>query len=174
MHAAAILETNGQLFPLLLPIASRCACRLLQPAPGEKLRCAMLIVSPDWQGEAPEIYCRILLTPPEKAAQLSRVRAEWIVSFGPSSRASISFSSRTPESLTLSVHREVPTLSGKVLVTVRRRDRDEMLPIVKGLAEMGFELISTEGTGNFLDEHGIKHGNVCKLNVYDNTIKCFT
>jgi carbamoyl-phosphate synthase large subunit len=39
-----------------------------------------------------------------------------------------------------------------------------MLPIVKGLAEMGFELISTEGTGNFLDEHGIKHGNVCKLN----------
>lgn len=115
MHAAAILETNGQLFPLLFPIASRCACRLLRPAPGEKLRCAMLIVSPDWQGEAPEIYCRILLTPPEKAAQLSRVRAEWIVSFGPSSRASISFSSRTPESLTLSVHREVPTLSGKVL-----------------------------------------------------------
>ncbi len=55
-------------------------------------------------------------------------------------------------------------LSGKVLVTVRRRDREEMLPIVKGLAEMGFELITTEGTGEFLDEHGIKHGNVCKLN----------
>ena len=55
-------------------------------------------------------------------------------------------------------------LSGKVLVTVRRRDRAEILPIVKGLAEMGFELITTEGTGEFLDEHGIKHGDVCKLN----------
>ena len=55
-------------------------------------------------------------------------------------------------------------LEGKVLVTVRRRDRDEILPVVKGLAEMGFELITTEGTGEFLDEHGIPHGNVCKLN----------
>ena len=55
-------------------------------------------------------------------------------------------------------------LSGKVLVTVRERDREEMLPIVKGLVEMGFELIATEGTGKFLDRHGIAHGNVCKLN----------
>ena len=55
-------------------------------------------------------------------------------------------------------------LKGKVLVTVRRRDRDEMLPIVKGFAEMGFELITTEGTGEFLDQYGIPHGDVCKLN----------
>ncbi|MCI5779368.1 MAG: carbamoyl-phosphate synthase large subunit [Lentisphaeria bacterium] len=55
-------------------------------------------------------------------------------------------------------------LSGKVLVTVRERDREEMLPIVKGLSEMGFELIATEGTGRFLDAHGIAHGSVCKLN----------
>ncbi|MBE6398985.1 MAG: carbamoyl-phosphate synthase large subunit [Lentisphaerae bacterium] len=58
---------------------------------------------------------------------------------------------------------ELP-LKGKVLVTVRERDRAEMLPIVKGLAEMGFELIATEGTGFFLDENGIKHGSVHKLN----------
>jgi len=58
---------------------------------------------------------------------------------------------------------ELP-LQGKVLVTVRERDRAEMLPIVKGLAEMGFELIATEGTGFFLDENGIKHGSVHKLN----------
>ena len=55
-------------------------------------------------------------------------------------------------------------LSGKVLVTVRERDREEMLPIVKGLSEMGFELIATEGTGKFLDAHGIAHGSVFKLN----------
>ena len=55
-------------------------------------------------------------------------------------------------------------LAGKVLVTVRERDREEMLPIVKGLSEMGFELIATEGTGKFLDAHGIAHGSVCKLN----------
>ena len=55
-------------------------------------------------------------------------------------------------------------LSGKVLVTVRERDREEMLPIVQGLAEMGFELIATEGTGKFLDAHGIAHGSVFKLN----------
>lgn len=115
MHTAAILETSGRLFPLLLPAASGCDCRLFRPAPGEKFRCAMLIVSPDWQGEAPDVSCRILLTPPDKAALLSRVRAERIVSFGPSARASISFSSRTPESLTLSVRREVPTLSGRML-----------------------------------------------------------
>ena len=55
-------------------------------------------------------------------------------------------------------------LSGKVLVSVRERERADLLPIVKTLAELGFELISTEGTGKFLDENGIKHGDVHKLN----------
>jgi len=55
-------------------------------------------------------------------------------------------------------------LSGKVLVSVRERERADLLPVVKTLSELGFELVSTEGTGKFLDEHGIPHGDVCKLN----------
>ena len=55
-------------------------------------------------------------------------------------------------------------LSGKVLVSVRERERAELLPIVKTLAESGFELVATEGTGKFLDANGIKHSLVHKLN----------
>ena len=55
-------------------------------------------------------------------------------------------------------------LSGKVLVSVRERERAELLPIVQTLSELGFELIATEGTGKFLDANGIKHRLVHKLN----------
>ena len=55
-------------------------------------------------------------------------------------------------------------LSGKVLVSVRERERAELLPIVQTLSELGFELIATEGTGKFLDANGIKHSLVHKLN----------
>ena len=55
-------------------------------------------------------------------------------------------------------------LSGKVLVSVRERERAELLPIVQTLSELGFELVATEGTGKFLDANGIKHSLVHKLN----------
>ncbi len=55
-------------------------------------------------------------------------------------------------------------LSGKVLVSVRERERAELLPVVQTLAELGFELVATEGTGKFLDANGIKHTLVHKLN----------
>ena len=55
-------------------------------------------------------------------------------------------------------------LSGKVLVSVRERERADLLPVVRTLSELGFELVATEGTGKFLAENGIKHGLVHKLN----------
>jgi len=54
-------------------------------------------------------------------------------------------------------------LSGKVLVSVMKRDRKYLLPIVKTFAELGFELYATEGTGEFLAENNIAHKTVCKL-----------
>ena len=55
-------------------------------------------------------------------------------------------------------------LSGKVLVSVTERDRKYLLPIVKTLADMDFELIATEGTAKFITDNGIKCKLVQKLN----------
>ena len=55
-------------------------------------------------------------------------------------------------------------LSGKVLVSVNVRERGYLLPIVKTLSELGFELVATEGTYKFLQENGIASSQVCKLN----------
>jgi len=55
-------------------------------------------------------------------------------------------------------------LSGKVLVSVNERDRKYLLPIVKTLAEMDFELVATEGTAKFITDNGIKCKLVKKLN----------
>ncbi len=54
-------------------------------------------------------------------------------------------------------------LEGKVLVSVAERERADLLPIVKMLAEMGFELVATEGTGRFLQANGIAFKPVHKL-----------
>ena len=55
-------------------------------------------------------------------------------------------------------------LGGKVLVSVAKREREELLPIVTELCELGFELVATEGTGRYLAENGLPHKVVCKLN----------
>ena len=55
-------------------------------------------------------------------------------------------------------------LGGKVLVSVAKREREELLPIVSELCELGFELVATEGTGKYLAENNIPHKVVCKLN----------
>ncbi|MCQ2378447.1 MAG: carbamoyl-phosphate synthase large subunit [Victivallaceae bacterium] len=54
-------------------------------------------------------------------------------------------------------------LSGKVLLSVNQRDRKYLLPIVKLLAELKFELLATEGTGKFIRENGIECKVVNKL-----------
>ena len=55
-------------------------------------------------------------------------------------------------------------VSGKVLVSVTERDRDDLLGAVKTLQELGFELVATEGTSKFLTANNIPNTLICKLN----------
>jgi carbamoyl-phosphate synthase large subunit len=56
----------------------------------------------------------------------------------------------------------LPT-SGNVLISVARRERKYLLPIAKGIAELGFKIYATEGTSAFLTENGIANTCVKKL-----------
>ncbi|HRZ39525.1 MAG TPA: carbamoyl-phosphate synthase large subunit [Candidatus Omnitrophota bacterium] len=57
---------------------------------------------------------------------------------------------------------KLPT-EGNVLVTVAPKDRKHLLPIAKKIAVLGLNIFATEGTGQFLDEHGIKNTRIKKL-----------
>ncbi len=48
----------------------------------------------------------------------------------------------------------LPT-SGKILVTVANRDKRGMIFPVKRLADLGFEIVATQGTGEVLRRHGV-------------------
>jgi len=54
-------------------------------------------------------------------------------------------------------------LSGTIFVSVADRDKAELLPIARDLAEMGYRLISTRGTGKSLREAGIQVEEIPKL-----------
>ena len=45
--------------------------------------------------------------------------------------------------------------SGRFFVTVNKRDRETILPTVRELVDLGFEVCATRGTANFLFENGI-------------------
>ena len=45
--------------------------------------------------------------------------------------------------------------SGRVFVSVNKRDRDTILPVVKELSQMGFDICATRGTANYLFKKGI-------------------
>jgi carbamoyl-phosphate synthase large subunit len=57
----------------------------------------------------------------------------------------------------------LPT-SGKVFISVNRRDKERMLPLARRLTEMGFQIIATRGTREFLLSQGIKADFVFKVN----------
>ena len=44
---------------------------------------------------------------------------------------------------------------GHVIITVKDSDKEEMLPIAKGLYDLGWKIYSTEGTSDFLNDNGI-------------------
>lgn len=52
----------------------------------------------------------------------------------------------------------------KILITVRDKDKDEFLPIIKELIELGCELFTTEGTKKYLNNFNIPSTLVRKLN----------
>lgn len=57
--------------------------------------------------------------------------------------------------------------SGTVLITVNDNDKATILPVAKGLAELGFQLVATEGTAAFLGSHRLNVRSVPKLNESD-------
>ncbi|MFA0753252.1 MAG: hypothetical protein IMHGJWDQ_001023 [Candidatus Fervidibacter sp.] len=54
-------------------------------------------------------------------------------------------------------------LSGKLLVTVADKDKPEVMPIVRGFADLGFQIFATRGTAHFLQQHGIPCATVRKI-----------
>jgi carbamoyl-phosphate synthase large subunit len=54
-------------------------------------------------------------------------------------------------------------LGGKAFLSVNEHDKTNLIPIAKGLAELGFDLVTTRGTGAFLRSHGIPCTVVLKV-----------
>jgi carbamoyl-phosphate synthase large subunit len=52
---------------------------------------------------------------------------------------------------------------GTVLVTVANRDKEAILPTVRKLADMGFNILATSGTAEFLGKNGITASTIKKL-----------
>jgi carbamoyl-phosphate synthase large subunit len=62
----------------------------------------------------------------------------------------------------LAAGQNLPT-EGKVFVSVRDADKDEILPVVRQLHENGFDFLSTRGTSNVLRDAGIPSRLVKKI-----------
>jgi carbamoyl-phosphate synthase large subunit len=54
-------------------------------------------------------------------------------------------------------------LTGTAFLTVNDRDKPNLLPAARGLAELGFRLVATSGTAAFLREHGLACDHVYKV-----------
>ncbi len=57
---------------------------------------------------------------------------------------------------------DLPT-SGTVFISVHDGDKERALPVARRFAELGFRLIATSGTAQFLREHGVGTETVFKL-----------
>ena len=55
------------------------------------------------------------------------------------------------------------TQKGKILITVRDKDKAETLPIAKELQEIGYKIYATSGTANYLKENGVEVKSVPKI-----------
>jgi carbamoyl-phosphate synthase large subunit len=53
--------------------------------------------------------------------------------------------------------------SGSVFISVNDKDKEAIIDIAKNLSEIGFNIISTKGTGDVLEEKGIKCHKVLKI-----------
>jgi carbamoyl-phosphate synthase large subunit len=62
----------------------------------------------------------------------------------------------------LAANQRLP-LSGTVFVSMSDRDKAAVVPVVKDLIELGFNIVSTEGTRRALHEHGLEVELVLKL-----------
>jgi carbamoyl-phosphate synthase large subunit len=57
---------------------------------------------------------------------------------------------------------DLPT-SGTVFISVHDGDKERALPVARRFAELGFRLIATSGTAQYLREHGVGTETVFKL-----------
>src|SRR5262249_6160745 len=57
----------------------------------------------------------------------------------------------------------LPKEGGTIFVSVANRDKEAVVPIVRGFAEMGYRLIATRGTARFLRGLGIAVDEVPKI-----------
>ena len=62
----------------------------------------------------------------------------------------------------LAAYRDGLPQSGTVFVSVADRDKDQAIEPVRKLVEMGFTILATDGTGAFLESHGIPSKLVSK------------
>jgi carbamoyl-phosphate synthase large subunit len=63
----------------------------------------------------------------------------------------------------LSVGQRLPD-SGRAFISVNNTDKNNVLPIARDLAELGFELVATRGTAAYLRAHGLNVDVVYKVN----------
>ncbi len=56
----------------------------------------------------------------------------------------------------------LPT-SGKVFVSVKEGDKYALVPIVRGLMDLGYSIIATSGTAKYLGDHGLEVETVFKV-----------
>ncbi len=54
-------------------------------------------------------------------------------------------------------------LSGNVFISVRNKDKEDILPIAQKFANMGFNITATEGTAKHLNTNGIKAAQINKV-----------
>jgi carbamoyl-phosphate synthase large subunit len=54
-------------------------------------------------------------------------------------------------------------LEGEVFLSLREKDKLELLDTIRDLKEMGYRLSATKGTASFLEEHGIACETVKKV-----------
>jgi len=54
-------------------------------------------------------------------------------------------------------------LKGKIFISVRSEDKEEILPIADKFKQLNFELVSTSGTSRYLLQHGIPNKRVLKI-----------
>jgi carbamoyl-phosphate synthase large subunit len=52
---------------------------------------------------------------------------------------------------------------GNILMTVADKDKEEALPIARGFASLGYNILATAGTARYLEEHGVKATRVNKV-----------
>jgi carbamoyl-phosphate synthase large subunit len=64
---------------------------------------------------------------------------------------------------------DVPA-GGSMIATIADADKAEALPIVRGFSELGFRIYATEGTSQFLNEHGVTATPVNKLSQGPNNL----